>query len=105
MPEWHGFSLPVQREVELLGIIMDRKLSWRSHVTKCVKKAARLMTRLRMCVWDKWGLGSSVVKRLWKGALEPVMVNGVALWGKALERKTVVRQLRSVQRKAALAVT
>uniref|UniRef100_A0A7S4D7B5 Uncharacterized protein n=1 Tax=Heterosigma akashiwo TaxID=2829 RepID=A0A7S4D7B5_HETAK len=30
MPEWHGFSLPVQREMELLGITMDRKLSWRS---------------------------------------------------------------------------
>ena len=105
MPEWHGFSLPVQREMELLGITMDRKLSWRSHVTKCVKKADRLMTRLRMCVRDKWGLGSSVVKRLWKGALEPVMLNGVAVWGKALERKTVVRQMRSVQRKAALAMT
>ncbi|CAN0090859.1 unnamed protein product, partial [Heterosigma akashiwo] len=44
-------------------------------------------------------------KRLWKGALEPVMLNGVAVWGKALERKTMVRQMRSVQRKAALAMT
>ncbi len=46
-----------------------------------------------------------MVKRLWKGALEPVMLNGVAVWGKVLERKTVVKQLRSVQRKAALAMT
>ncbi|CAN0101235.1 unnamed protein product, partial [Heterosigma akashiwo] len=33
------------------------------------------------------------------------MPNGVAVWGKALERKTVVKQLRSVQQRAALAMT
>ena len=87
---------------------MDRKLTWRSHVTNCVKKAARLMPRLWMCVRNKWGLGSSVVKRLWKGALEePVMLNGVAVCmgeGAGAE-KTVVKLLRSVQRKAVLVMT
>ncbi|CAN0071389.1 unnamed protein product, partial [Heterosigma akashiwo] len=53
----------------------------------------------------KWGLGRTVVQRLYKGAVEPVLLNGVAVWGAALKSKGVVEQLRSAQAMAAKAMT
>jgi hypothetical protein len=79
MPEWHEFRLNVGKEMKLLGVTLDRKLTWRAHVTACTQKAKKLLTRLRICVKAKWGLGLSAVKRLYKGAVEPVLLNGVAV--------------------------
>ncbi|CAN0067270.1 unnamed protein product, partial [Heterosigma akashiwo] len=56
-------------------------------------------------VRTRWGLGRTVVQRLYKGAVERVLLNGVTVWGAALKRKGVVKQLRSVQAMAAKAMT
>ena len=57
------------------------------------------------CARAKWGLGRSVVKQIYKGAVEPIMLNGVVAWAAALSKKGAQRRLRSVQRLAALAMT
>ncbi|CAM9697218.1 unnamed protein product, partial [Heterosigma akashiwo] len=75
------------------------------HVKTCTQKARKLLAQLRVCVRPRWGLGRTVVQRLYKGAVEPMLLNGVAVWGVALQRKGVVRQLRSVQAMAAKAMT
>uniref|UniRef100_A0A7S3Y0N9 RNase H type-1 domain-containing protein n=1 Tax=Heterosigma akashiwo TaxID=2829 RepID=A0A7S3Y0N9_HETAK len=105
MPHWHQHRVVVQRELEMLGFVLDRKLSWTAHVKRAVEKARVLLARLQVCVRLKWGLRPRVVTQLWKGAVEPVLLNGVGVWAAALKRKGVVRALRGVQRIAALAKT
>ena len=105
MPEWHGHSIPVADELTFLGVILDRKLTWASHIAACTKKAKQLAVAMTSCARAKWGLGRSVVKQIYKGAVEPIMLNGVVAWAAALSKKGVQRRLRSVQRLAALAMT
>ena len=67
-------------------------------MSKRVEKARVLLARLQMCVRRTWGLKPRVVKLLWKGAVEPILLNGVGVWAAALKRKGVVKALRGVQR-------
>ncbi|CAN0078562.1 unnamed protein product, partial [Heterosigma akashiwo] len=105
MPEWHGHSILVADELTFLGVILDRKLTWASHIEACTKKAKQLVVAMTSCARAKWGLGSRVVQQIYKGAVEPIMLNGVAAWVAALTKKGTVGRLRSVQRLAALAMT
>ncbi|CAM9989104.1 unnamed protein product [Heterosigma akashiwo] len=57
------------------------------------------------CARAKWGLGRRVIQQIYKGAVEPIMLNGVATWAGALTQKGTMERLRSVQRLAALAMT
>ncbi|CAM9524471.1 unnamed protein product, partial [Heterosigma akashiwo] len=105
MPQWHNHRVVVQRELEMLGFVLDRKLSWTAHVSKRVEKVCLLLACLQMCVRRTWGLKPRVVTLLWKGAVEPILLNGVVVWAAALKRKGVVKALRGAQRMAALAKT
>jgi len=86
MPEWHGHSIPVADELTFLGVILDRKLTWASHIEACTKKAKQLAVAMTSCARAKWGLGRSVVKQIYKGAVEPIMLNNgvVAAWAATL---------------------
>ncbi|CAN0116154.1 unnamed protein product, partial [Heterosigma akashiwo] len=80
MPEWHGHSIPVVDKLTFLGVILDRKFTWASHIEACTKKAKQLAVAMTSCARVKWGLGRRVVKQIYKGAVEPIMLNGVAAW-------------------------
>jgi len=84
---------------------LDRKLTWISHIEACTKKAKQLAVAMASCARAKWGLGRRVVQQIYKGAVEPIMLNGVVAWAAALSKRGAQRRLRSVQRLAALAMT
>ncbi|CAN0111554.1 unnamed protein product, partial [Heterosigma akashiwo] len=105
IPEWHGHSIPVADELTFLGVILDRKLTRASHIEACTKKAKQLAVAMTSCARAKWGLGRRVVQQIYKGAVEPIMLNGVVAWAAALTKRGAQRRLRSVQRLAALAMT
>jgi len=70
-----------------LGVILDRKLTWASHIEACTKKAKQLAVAMTSCARAKWGLGRRVVKQIYKGAVEPIMLIGVVAWAAALTKK------------------
>jgi len=96
---------PSRSELTFLGVILDRKLTWISHIEACTKKAKQLAVAMTSCARAKWGLGRRVVQQIYKGAVEPIMLNGVVAWAAALSKRGAQRRLRSVQRLAALAMT
>ncbi|CAN0018624.1 unnamed protein product, partial [Heterosigma akashiwo] len=105
MPGWHGHSIPVADELTFLGVILDRKLTWASHIEACTKKAKQLAVAMTSCLRGQsgdWGQGSQTDLQ---GAVEPIMLNGVVAWAAALTKKGAQGRLRSVQRLAALAMT
>ena len=53
MPEWHSFCLSVEKELKVLGIVLDKKLTWQAHVKACTQKAKKLLAQLRVCVRTK----------------------------------------------------
>ena len=53
MPEWHGFCLRVDKQLKLLGITLDKKMTWQAHVKACTQRAKKLLARLRVCVRTK----------------------------------------------------
>jgi ribonuclease HI len=101
LPEWHGLRVPVQRQARILGVIVDSKLAWHAHVNACTAKAKRLLAEASRCVRKKWGLSGAVVRQLYKGVIEPIMLNGIAIWCAALDKQVLVSKLRRVQRLAA----
>ena len=105
VPEWGNVQIPISDETVLLGITLDRKLTFGPHVNRCVGKAKKLLMALRRCIGAKWGLSWSVIKRIYEGAVVPRLLNGIQCWGDALEKKYIVNRLQSVQRLAALMST
>ena len=77
MPEWHGHSIPVADELTFLGVILlDRKLTWASHIEACTKKAKQLAVAMTSCARAKWGLRRRVVQQIYKGRWSPSCLMG-----------------------------
>ena len=57
MPEWHGHSILVADKLTFLGGILDRKLTWTSHIEACTKKAKQLAVAMTSCA-GKVGAGA-----------------------------------------------
>jgi len=109
IPEWHRHPGRRQASNKLSAgeknLGRKKRLTWASHIEACTKKAKQLAVAMTSCVRAKWGLGRRVVQQIYKGAVEPIMLNGVAAWAAALTKRGAQRRLRSVQRLAALAMT
>ena len=88
-------------EVKYLGVVIDKKLSWKSHIAKTALKANRtrqfLQRNLSSCSME-------VKKQCYKTFVRPIMEYACTVWDPVNE-KYQQQQLNSIQNKAARWIT
>ena len=105
LPSFGGSRLQPVDKVKYLGLILDRKLSWRPNIEERVKKASVALYCCRGAIGKRWGLSPKVVFWLYETVVKPILFYGVFVWWKALEKTTLAKKLERVQRAALIGIS
>ncbi|GBN90281.1 Putative protein in type-1 retrotransposable element R1DM [Araneus ventricosus] len=97
-----GNSIKLERNLKMLGVIIDDRLNGLPHLDYIGGRMLRILNRLTIAK-HKRGLSGKVLKVLYKRALERILVYAAPAWwtGTANQKN----RLLSIQRKVLLAVT
>ena len=95
-------KVPVSSSKRLLGVTLDSKLNWYNHVDKQTTTCKRLLFLLNRCCKIKWGLNKEVLRHIWSGCIEHILLYCCAAWVRVLRNNSMVHKLESVQRLIAL---
>jgi len=78
--------------------VIDSKLNWKSHINYVYDKALKLTPKLSSIALNKWGLSSTFVKTIYKGAILPLISYCAPIRINGLERKYNIQKIRRTQR-------
>ena len=104
-PSLNGFKLRFQEEAKYLGLVLDRKLSWKRNTEERVRKATTALYTCKKAIGARWGLTPNITRWLYTAVVRPILLYGVLVWWPALDKVTYVKVLQRVQRSAALAIS
>jgi hypothetical protein len=76
-------QLPQTNDVKYLGIHLDRKLTWRNHISAKRKQLDLKLCRLYWIIGRKSRLSLTNKFLVYKIILKPVWTYGIQLWGSA----------------------
>ena len=101
----NGSKLELSKEVRLLGVTLDSKLTWKTHTTQINRKATTALMQYRQIVGKTWGTKPSLLKWIYTAMIRPIMSYACLSWAGGLNKKYLVRKLKMVQRLACLMIS
>lgn len=104
-PSIFGTELGFSTEVRYLGVTLDSKLRWRSHIERQARKAIATFWACRRMFSSTWGLKPAVVKWIHTAIIEPQVTYASIVWWPALQRETNKKALNKVYRLALLGIS
>lgn len=85
-------------EIKLLGLIIDRKLTFKSHVSAVCKKAANIYKGLACAARVTWGLNRDIIRTIYVAVIEPIVMYASCAWSQVTEYQHTLSQLNALQR-------
>jgi len=82
----NDISIPVCSEVKYLGLILDSKLTWNSHIINKRKALNARLHLLRPLLRSKMNINNKLL--IYKSLLKPLWTYGIQLWGTAKPSNT-----------------
>ena len=104
-PFLNGTRLTIGDKASYLGLILDRKLSWKQNLEARVKKAATALYTCKRMVGPRWGLTPRVAHWLYTAIVRPIMTYGIVVWWPITEKKYAIRSMESIQRAASICIS
>ena len=101
----YGVTLPMKKEVKYLGVTLDTKLTFQTHVNNVTTKATRALFATKAMVGRSWGLTPSMTKWLYTAVIRPTITYGAMIWGEKATQRSTMLSLGKVQRCACLLIT
>ncbi|RVE41707.1 hypothetical protein evm_013638 [Chilo suppressalis] len=105
LPKLFNTKLSLSTQVKYLGVILDNKLNWASHIDIKTKKACIAFNQCRRLVGKKWGLSPKITLWLYTAVIRPSITYGSVVWWPRTQLTTVKSKLQSLQRLASVAAT
>lgn len=103
-PILFGKGIDLVQEVKYLGVILDPKLSWRTHLGEKIRKALNCFWLIRNSVGKSWGLSPSVVSWIYTAVARPLFAYASIVWWSRTELFTAEKELDHLQRVALAAI-
>jgi ribonuclease HI len=100
-----GHRVSCFKSVKCLGVIIDEQLSWSPHIASIQGKVRCLAYRLMNVAKAYWGIGSTAMRQIYIGAVEPLILYASLIWGHVATSAHNCRKLRSIQRMMLLRIT
>ncbi len=97
-----GADIPLSKEAKYLGITLDQKLLFHTHVKGREKKAKMVLAQVSRLLGKTWGLTPEMARWAYLTMVRPIISYGALVWIKALENMDCVARLRKVQRAACM---
>lgn len=93
-----GTRLNLVDEIRLLGLTIDRKLTFKSHISATCKKAADIYKQLARAAKVTWGLNGEITRTIYVAVIEPIVLYAANVWAPATELQLTKKQLNALQR-------
>ena len=105
--EWR--NIMPKKTCKYLGVVMDRKLNWKSHIEKIRQKASKSVNALASLGSSTWGIRMSDMRKIYNGVVVPQMMYACSAWSNSRSNGTpytikTLNTLRSIQARGARAI-
>ena len=97
----NGSKLPFLDEVCYLGLTLNRKLNWNTHVIKKINKCKGKLCSLRSALGVRWGPSPRILLWAFESLVVPSLTYGAMVWGHTSLNKSTLDKLRQLNRLAA----
>jgi ribonuclease HI len=87
-------QVPYVETVKYLGIHLDRRLNWNTHITKKVANAKRLLFKMRNSLGITWGPKPHLLRWIFTGIVRPALTYGSLVWGHVIKYKHQLDKLK-----------
>ncbi|GBO19757.1 Retrovirus-related Pol polyprotein from type-1 retrotransposable element R1 [Araneus ventricosus] len=77
---WNTNRVKKSHSIKYLGVHIDNKLNWNTHLYHQSKKAAAYLQNLQKIAGNTWGLSLSLRRILYKTVVERMLSHGAAIW-------------------------
>lgn len=104
-PTLFGTTIPFSKEVKYLGVILDQKLTWNSHLNYITQKAKIALGTCKRLAGIHWGLCPKNMFWLYTAVVRPIITYVCVIWHSKTKQKTCRSKLDSLQRLACLIIT
>nr|XP_042911993.1 uncharacterized protein LOC122272395 [Parasteatoda tepidariorum] len=81
-----------------LGVVIDKKLNWGSHINLLKQKSKTLLNSLQKINQKSWGINQKARKLIYNTVIIPALAHGCSLWATNISPR-IYRTLQSIQRK------
>lgn len=105
MPSIGGQQLLLSKEVKFLGITLDSRLTWKSHLDNRIDKAFIAFMQCKRAFSRSWGLSPRIVNWLYTAVIRPMFCYGAVVWWTRTKLTSVKNQLTKLQRIACVGIT
>ena len=109
-------AISLSDQVKYLGLLLDRRLTWSSHIKWKIKQAKGLLLKLANSMGKVWGLSPKWMRWAYTGIVRPALTYGAVVWANGClvnykqpdgtpatrMKKTLQRQFERVNRLALL---
>ncbi|XP_026315787.1 uncharacterized protein LOC113227125 [Hyposmocoma kahamanoa] len=93
-----GVGVELSREIKILGLTVDSKLTFNTHVTNVCRKALNLYKQLSRAAKINWGLHSEIIRTIYNAVVESTIGYAASAWATTTNRLGIRKQLDTVQR-------
>ena len=100
-----GTPINISAETKYLGLILDRKLSWKQNCQERARKATVALYTCKNAIGKRWGLQPKVLHWLYTALVRPIVLYGICVWCTALNKKSYLNSFMKVQRQAELCIS
>jgi ribonuclease HI len=98
-------NIKYENETKFLGVVIDAKLLWNSHINYIVDKAIKSFWMCRKLIGNNWGLKPSLIHWMYNQIIVPRITYGAIVWWKKSLQENTIKSLRSLQRMALLTIS
>lgn len=75
-----GIDIGLSKEITILGLPIDHKLTFHTHITNACKKAIGIYNKLARMARVSWGIPPKVIRVIYLTAVEPTILYGASSW-------------------------
>lgn len=104
-PTLFGKELYFEKEVKYLGVTLDHKLNWNTHVSNIVNKGKISFMATKRALGKTWGFNPQIVHWLYITVVRPMIAYGSLVWWPKTQQRTARIELTKLQRLACLCIT
>ncbi|XP_049869337.1 uncharacterized protein LOC126369089 [Pectinophora gossypiella] len=91
-------AIRLVEEIKILGLTIDHKLTFNTHVANICRKATNLYKLLARSAKISWRLNPEVIRTIYMAVIEPTILYAASVWAAAAAKITVQKQLNAIQR-------
>lgn len=93
-----GEAIQTVEEIKILGLTIDKKLTFNSHVSNVCRRAANIYKNLARTAKIEWGLNPEITRTIYVSVIEPIILYAAGVWALAAQKISVQKQLNTIQR-------